>query len=46
MRGLPSSLSIFRNELNKFNSKGARMLGSLYHMASTLSKAGFFDVKT
>ena len=26
MRGLPSILSLFQNEFNKFNSTGARML--------------------
>ena len=26
MRGLPSILSPFRNEFNKFNNKGARMM--------------------
>ena len=33
MRGLPSILSLFRNELNKFNNNTrARMLDSIYHM--------------
>ena len=32
MRGLPSILSLFRNEFNKFNSTEARMLDSIYHM--------------
>ena len=32
MRGLPSILSPFRNEFNKFNNTGARMLDSIYHM--------------
>ena len=32
MRGLPSILSLLRNEFNKFNNIGARMLGSIYHM--------------
>ena len=32
MRGLPSSLSLFRNEFNKFNNTGARMLDSTIHM--------------
>ena len=32
MRGLPSILSFFRNEFNKFNNTGARMLDSRYHM--------------
>ena len=32
MRGLPSILSLFRNEFNKLNNTGARMLYSIYHM--------------
>ena len=32
MRGLPSILSLFRNEFNKFNNIRARMLDSIYHM--------------
>ena len=36
MRGLPSILSVFRNELNKFNNTRARMLDSIYHMTNTL----------
>ena len=32
MRGLPSILSLFRSEFNKFNDTGARMLDSIYHM--------------
>ena len=32
MRGLPSILSVFHNELNKFNNTIARMLDSIYHM--------------
>ena len=32
MRGLPSVLSLFRNEFNKFNNTSARMLDSIYHM--------------
>ena len=32
MRGLPSILSLFRNEFNKFNNTGARMLDSIHHM--------------
>ena len=35
-RGLPSVLSLFRNEFNKFNNTGARMLDSIYHMTNTL----------
>ena len=34
MRGLPSILSLFHNEFNKFNNTGARMLDSIYHMKS------------
>ena len=36
MRGLPSILSLLRNEFNKFNNTGARMLDSIYHMTHTL----------
>ena len=36
MRGLPSILSHFRNEFNKFNNTRARMLDSIYHMTNTL----------
>ena len=36
MRGLPSILSLFRNESNKFNNTRARMLDSIYHMTNTL----------
>ena len=32
MRGLPSILSLSRNEFNKLNSTGARMLDPIYHM--------------
>ena len=32
MRGLSSILSLFRNEFNKFNNTGARMLDSIDHM--------------
>ena len=32
MRGLPSILSLFRNEFNKFNNTRARLLDSIYHM--------------
>ena len=31
MRGLPSILSLFRSEFNKFNNTSARMLDSIYH---------------
>ena len=33
MRGLPSILSLFLNEFNKFNNTRARKLDSIYHMA-------------
>ena len=36
MRGLSSILLLFRNEFNKFNNTGARMLDSIYHMTTTL----------
>ena len=36
MRGLPSILSLFRNEFNKFNNTRARMLDSVYHMTNSL----------
>ena len=36
MRGLPSILSLFRNEFNKFNNTRARMLDSIYHITSGL----------
>ena len=36
MRGLPSSLSLFRNEFNKFNNTRAQMLDSIYHMTLRL----------
>ena len=36
MRGLPSILSLFRNEFNKFNKTRARMWDSIYHMTLRL----------
>ena len=36
MRGLPSILYIFRNDFNRFNNTGARMLDSIYHMTLKL----------
>ena len=36
MQGLPSILSLFRNEFNKFNNTRARMLDTIYHMTNTL----------
>ena len=44
MRGLPSILSLFRNEFNKFNNTRARMLDSIYHMTNTL-KSHFLALK-
>ena len=35
MRGLPSILSLFRKEFNKFNNTRARMLDSIYHLTNT-----------
>ena len=39
MRGLPSILSLFRNEFNRFNNTRARMLDSIYHMTNILKPA-------
>ena len=36
MRGLPSILSLFRNEFNKLNNTIAQMFDSIYHMTNTL----------
>ena len=36
MQGLPSILSLFRKEFNKFNNIRARMLDSIYHMTLRL----------
>ena len=36
MRCLPSILPLFRNEFNKFNNIGARMLDSIYQMTLRL----------
>ena len=41
MRGLPSILSLFRNEFDKFNNTRAQMLDSIYHMTNT-SKSHFW----
>ena len=35
-RGLPSILSLFCNDFNKFNNTRARMLDSIYHMTLRL----------
>ena len=36
MRGLPSILSLFRNEFLKFNNTKAEMLDFIYHMTLRL----------
>ena len=46
MRGLPSILSLFRNEFDKFNKSWARMLDSIYHMTSKLRWNLISAVKT
>ena len=46
MRGLPSILSLFRNEFNKFNNKRARMLYSIYHMTLRSRRYLISAVKT
>ena len=38
MRGLLSTLSLFRNKLNEFNNTGSRMLASIYHITLKLLK--------
>ena len=42
MRGLPSILSLFRNEFNNFNNTRARMLDSIYHMTNTYFESHFW----
>ena len=46
MQGLPSILSLFRNEFNTFNNTGARMFDPIYHMTLKLLKNHIFGVKT
>ena len=46
MRGLPTILSLFRNEFNKFNNTGAQMLDSIYHITFKILKSCIFSVKT
>ena len=41
MRGLPSILSLFRNEFNKFNDTRAQMLDSFYRMTLRLLESHF-----
>ena len=45
MRGLPSILSLFRNEFNKFNNTGARILDSIYHMTYDYFEISFLPYK-
>ena len=42
MRVLPSILSHFRNEFNKFNNTRAKMLDSIYHMTFKKIKLALF----
>ena len=46
MRGLPSILSLFCNEFNKFNNTRARMLDSIYHMTLKILKSLISELKT
>ena len=46
MRGLPSFLSLFRNEFNKLNNTGTQMLDSIYHTILYYFDIIFFGVKT
>ena len=46
MRGLPSILSLFRNEFNKFNNTEAQILDSIYHMTLSLLLNLISGVKT
>ena len=45
MLGMPSILSLFRNEFNKFNNTWARMLDYIYHMTLRLPWNLFSSVK-
>ena len=46
MKGLPSILSLFRNEFIKFNNTGAGMLDSNYFMTLKLLKNRIFSIKS
>ena len=46
MHGLPSILSLFRNEFKEFNNTGARILDSIDQMTIKLLKNLIFGVKT
>ena len=44
-QGLPSILSLFRNEFFKFHDTGARMLDSIYHTSKNYFKNIFVTLK-
>ena len=46
MRGLPSILSLFRINFNKFNNTAAWVSDSIYHMALKSLKCRIFEAKT
>ena len=46
VRGLPSILSLFCNEVNKFNNTGERILDSIYHYDTKITLNRVFGVKT
>ena len=46
MQGLPSILSLCRNEFNKFNNTRARMLDSIYHMLLRLLRNLISGIKS
>ena len=46
MRGLPSILSLFRNEFNKYNNTRALMLDSISRMTLRLLRSLISDLKT
>ena len=43
---LPSILSVFPDEFNKFNNAGARMQNSIYHMTLKSHLISDFRIKT
>ena len=45
MRGLLSILPFFRNEFNKFNCSGARMIDSVYHLTLKYIRICILGVK-
>ena len=46
MRGLSSILLLFRNEFNKLNNTGERILDSIYYMTLKFVKNHSFGLKT